>query len=114
MATPTTSNTTIEFKKCSNCTRDAQPLTEFQKNGKTYKTCVKCRNKGKLHDDKRREDSAFCEAKNKYCIETGASAKSRAKSRAADEAAYLAHNATTHREYMQRKREEAANSNEAT
>ena len=40
-------------KKCTNCTRAPQPLTEFvNRRGVPCTTCKKCREKGKIHDNK--------------------------------------------------------------
>lgn len=41
----------METKKCTNCTRSSQPLSEFiGRRGEPCKTCKKCREKGKLQD----------------------------------------------------------------
>ena len=40
-----------DLKKCTNCTRSPQPLSQFStKNGKPCNTCLKCREKGKKND----------------------------------------------------------------
>jgi len=40
-------------KKCTNCTRAPQPLSEFEnENGRVFKTCGKCREKGRKNDKK--------------------------------------------------------------
>jgi len=42
-----------ELKKCSNCSRAAQPISSFINiKGKECSTCLKCREKGKKHDFK--------------------------------------------------------------
>lgn len=43
----------METKKCTNCTRAPQPLSEFLSRwGNPCTTCKKCREKGKIHDSK--------------------------------------------------------------
>lgn len=53
-----------ETKKCSNCSRAPQPLSEFRVGKKEYKTCKFCRDKGKRNDTKRREDPEQREQRN--------------------------------------------------
>ncbi len=53
-----------ETKKCSNCSRAPQPLSEFRLDNKEYKTCKMCRDKGKRNDTKRREDPQKTEERN--------------------------------------------------
>ena len=41
-----------QLKNCTNCTRSAQPLSQFEgKNGRPCNTCLKCREKGKKNDN---------------------------------------------------------------
>lgn len=43
----------METKKCTNCTRGPQPLSEFiGRRGEPCNTCLRCREKGKLQDNK--------------------------------------------------------------
>lgn len=53
-----------ETKKCSNCSRAPQALSEFCVGEKEYKTCQSCRDKGKRNDTKRREDPEQREQRN--------------------------------------------------
>ena len=53
-----------ETKKCSNCSRAPQALSEFRVDEKEYKTCQTCRDKGKINDTKRREDPDKREERN--------------------------------------------------
>jgi hypothetical protein len=53
-----------ETKKCSNCSRAPQLLSEFRVGEKEYKTCKFCRDKGKKNDTKRREDPEKKEERN--------------------------------------------------
>jgi len=51
-------------KKCSNCSRAPQPLSEFEGKFGPAKQCRACRDKGKKNDTKRREDPEKREEKN--------------------------------------------------
>lgn len=59
----------LETKKCSNCTRAPQPVSQFiNKKGKECSTCAKCRDKGKKYDSKpeRREAHNELQREKKY------------------------------------------------
>lgn len=53
-----------ETKKCSNCSRAPQPISEFRVGEKEFKSCQKCRDKGKKRDEARRNDPDKREQKN--------------------------------------------------
>ena len=53
-----------DTKKCSNCSRAPQPLSEFRVGEKEFKSCHKCRDKGKKKDEARRQDPEKREQKN--------------------------------------------------
>jgi hypothetical protein len=53
-----------DTKKCSNCSRNPQPLSEFVGKFGPAKTCKSCRDKGKKSDTVRREDPEKREEKN--------------------------------------------------
>lgn len=55
-----------DTKKCSNCSRAPQALTEFRVGEKEYKTCQSCRDKAKRNDTKRREDPEQRERRNAF------------------------------------------------
>jgi hypothetical protein len=43
----------MDTKKCTNCTRGPQQLSEFEnEDGRVFKTCRRCREKGKKNDQK--------------------------------------------------------------
>lgn len=107
-AQPTSSDALF---KCSNCSRQPQPLSEFvNDSGMQLKTCRKCRDKGKRMDHKRisREDGTRADYKKAYFKEHRPDVKHREKKRAEDEAGYLAHNAAIHRQWHASNREHVA------
>ena len=84
--------TTMETRKCSNCSRAPQPLEEFvsaKKPGAFVKTCRKCRAK----DDKQKSKPDVREKANVRNREKKYYADYREKQRAADETGFLARNA---------------------
>lgn len=53
-----------ETKKCSNCSRAPQALSEFRVGEKEFKSCQKCRDKGKRKDEARRQNPEIREQRN--------------------------------------------------
>lgn len=53
-----------ETKKCSNCSRAPQALSEFRVGEKEYKRCQKCRDKDKKYDEKRLQNQDVVERRN--------------------------------------------------
>lgn len=82
--------------KCSNCSRAPQPEDQFVNDrGVRSKTCLKCRSKGKKRTftDEQKEQRLANGREKKYYQ------SHRDRKRAADEDAYLAHNASVMRDY---------------
>lgn len=88
-----------DTKKCSNCSRAPQALSEFRVGEKEYKTCQSCRDKGKRYDTKRREDLEQREQKNAKGREMKYYQAYRERKREENHEAFKAHNNEVHRQW---------------
>ena len=74
------------IKKCTNCTRGPQPLVEFEnENGRVFKTCNKCREKGRKHDQKTERKERHDELQKEKGKEYSKKSKEKKKSGVVDE-----------------------------
>lgn len=88
-----------DTKKCSNCSRAPQALSEFRVGEKEYKTCQTCRDKGKRNDTKRREDPGQRERKNAKGREMKYYQTYRERKREENHEAFKAHNNEIQKEW---------------
>lgn len=92
----------MESKKCTNCSRGEQPLSEFiNLKGRECNTCSKCREKDKLRTltEERREKKNKLQSEKKYYKVW------RENKRAEDEERFKKHNNEVNREWKQKNNE---------
>lgn len=94
-----------DTKKCSNCSRAPQALSEFRVGEKEYKMCQSCRDKAKKYDTKRREDQEKRDARNAYQREKKYHQAYRERKREENHEAFKAHNNEVHRQWKHENRE---------
>lgn len=95
----------VPTKKCSKCSRAPQPHTEFRVGEKEFKSCQKCRDKGKKNDMKRREDPEKRDERNAYQREHKYYQAYRNRKREENIEAFREHNNEIHRKWKQENHE---------
>lgn len=94
-----------ETKKCSNCSRAPQALSEFRVDNNEYKTCKSCRDKGKEIDTRRRQNPDFVEQKNARGREMKYYQAYRERKREENHEGFKAHNNDIRSEWIDKNRD---------